>query len=56
MASDREATQSHAVLNCLVNHTGKFLTPDLVEQIWKELVQEMRQGSCSWAFEEEADE
>ena len=50
--TDREATQSHTVLNCLTKHTGKLLSGDLVEQIWKEMIIEMWTGSCSWAFRE----
>jgi hypothetical protein len=51
--TDREATQAHAILNCLVEYTGQFLSGDLVEEIANKIKQEMRTGSCSWAFSEE---
>ena len=47
---DRQATQDHAILNVLLNHCGKGLTPDVIDAIRSELQQEMRHGPCAWAF------
>lgn len=52
MATDREATQDHAILNCLMEYTGQFLSGDKVEEIWNKIKKEMHTGSCSWAFDE----
>ena len=48
--SDRQATQDFTIFNVLINHTGKVLTPALVNQIRDEIIKEMREGPCAWSF------
>lgn len=49
--SDRDATQEFVALDTMVRHTGKRLTPELVQQIAAEFVEEFRRGPCAWAFQ-----
>lgn len=46
----REETQRFVVQTILTSHCMQVLTPDRVEQITAEIVDEMRNGSCAWAF------
>ncbi len=52
MTTDRETTQDHMILNCLADYTGQRMTVDVIEKIYNKIKQEMRTGSCSWAFGE----
>lgn len=47
---DVMATQSSAILTILVNHCGSLLTPDNVDKIHTEIIEEMREGPTAWAF------
>lgn len=52
--ADRLATQAFAVRNVLVAYTGRYLTPDLVTEIFDRLTEEMRSGATAWAFRSDA--
>lgn len=47
---DKEATQNFAIANILISHCGEMLNANKIEQIQDEIVTEMRNGPCSWAF------
>lgn len=51
--SNREATQEFAIRNVLVGRCGEKLTPDTIERIVREIMQEVTKGSTNWAFSEE---
>ena len=40
------------VRNIVTAHCGERLTPDMVDQIIREIEDEMDFGSCAWAFQE----
>lgn len=44
-------TQRFAIFDVLVRNCGTNLTPANVDKIMAEMTAEMREGSCSWAFE-----
>jgi hypothetical protein len=48
--SDRQATQTHAIFDVLMRHTGEPLSPANIGKIIGEINVEMREGPCSWAF------
>jgi hypothetical protein len=43
-------TQRFAIFDVLTGHCGQMLTPDNVDKIMAEILHEMREGPCSWAF------
>lgn len=45
-------TRRFAIHSTLVNHCGAALTPDRIDQITNELIIEMTEGGCAWAFKE----
>lgn len=53
MSANREATQVHIIFDGLIKHCGKRLDAELIEQIEKELLEEIQNGPCSWAFAED---
>lgn len=48
---DVVATQEFAIRNILISHCGDRLTPEMVDRIASEIINEMRHGGCAWAFE-----
>jgi hypothetical protein len=48
--SDAQATRDFSIQNIITNHCGKPLTPDLVDQIVREIIDEMRSGGTAWAW------
>jgi len=51
--TNREATQEFTIRNVLIGHCGEKLTPDNIDKIAAELMQEVKAGSTSWAFSED---
>ena len=47
---DVEATRQLLLYQRLINHCGKRLTADLIDQIVSELMHEMKTGPTSWSF------
>ena len=54
--NDRQATQQFAMLNVLIGHCDEKLTSAKIEAICAELVTEMTNGPCAWAFQEQAND
>ena len=52
MMEDREATQRFTIRHSLIQNCGQTLTPDNVDRIVDEIIDEMQNGACSWAFKE----
>jgi hypothetical protein len=48
--ADAKTTREFAIRNIITAHTGKRLTPDVVDQIVKKISDEMQSGSTAWAF------
>lgn len=48
--SDAAATRKSALLQSLVQHCGKLLTPDTINVMLDELLVQVRSGPMSWAF------
>lgn len=48
---ETKSTQEFVIIDVLVKHCGEMLTPDKVDEIRKEIIDEMRKGPCSWAFD-----
>jgi len=48
--TDTTATQDFAIRNIMVAYCGLQLTPQLIDQIVDDVMKEIREGSCSWAF------
>jgi len=47
---DKYRTQEHLILDVLVKYCGKHLSPSAVEEIHEDLMNEIRNGNCAWAF------
>jgi len=47
---DKQFTQYFIIKHTLINYCGEKLTPDLIDDILEKIKDEMRTGSCSWAF------
>ena len=43
-------TQRFTIFNVLCDHCGQVLTADNLDKIMAEIIHEMREGPCSWAF------
>lgn len=51
MSDDAKATREHCIFTVLVGYTGQTLTPDVVDKLRDEIVNEMESGPMSWAFQ-----
>ena len=54
MSKDRTKTQEFVFLRLLTSHTNTLLTPEMINSIQTELIEETQTGPCSWAFKQEA--
>ena len=48
---DKHATQEHLIRSIIIENCGKTLTPNITEEVFTKIINEMRAGSCSWAFD-----
>lgn len=48
--NDRLETQRFVIFDALMQHCGETLTPDNLEIIRDDILKEMSEGSCAWAF------
>jgi hypothetical protein len=47
---DREATQIFTIRFMLTKHCRETLSPDKIDEMMKEIEEEIKTGYCAWAF------
>ena len=47
---DKKETQKFTIKNILIQNCGKQLTPDIIDEVYNQMIKEMYSSPCSWAF------